>query len=738
MKKIIKIALFVFLSILILGIGFITYLFMSVSSIKLDNDKLINLNRSITYFDRYGKEISEIANEIEVTDISKINDYTKKAFIAIEDKRFYSHNGVDYKRLLSSFATNLLSLSFKEGASTISQQLIKNTHLTSEKTIKRKIAEIKLAVELEKKYSKEEILEKYLNTIYFGNNCYGITSASKFYFDKEPKALSLNESAILAAIIKAPSIYTPINSKKTFERKNLVLNEMKNQGYISNKEYTDNMKNYPKQIAKNINNSKKNYDFIYMAKKEASNYSQSKSLIKNNLKVYTTFDKTLQSVLEEKVKDLQCEYDVSTLLMNKDGEILSYYSTCGDIKRQIGSIIKPLLVYAPAIERNVITPYTIIIDKKTDFNGYSPSNYGDKYYGNVTAKFALAKSLNTCAVKTLNSNGIDNSVDYLQKMGINVSDNDKTLALALGSTSDGEKLSNLVSAYGTFLNNGFFIKAHAINKINTNSSILWINNKEKSKVFSSDTTFLVNDMLKYSVTDGTAKKLNNLGYNLYSKTGTVGTENGNSDAYNISYNTEYVLGCWIGKSQGGNMENSITGATLPTTLASEIWKEIYKNKSFSNDFIPPSTIKEVNIDKISFMENGIIELLDDLAPKRYAQKIYIKNTNNNLPYSTRFSQPKIDKPILSVNKNEIKLQLCLTEYLNALIYKHENGKEKLVFDSKHNDDIFIDNDISNKEFYYSIIPYFENLNGNIVYGERIFTEKIKSPVFDTDDWWFDE
>lgn len=737
MKKIVKILIFIFLSLAIVGIGFLTYLFLSVSNVKLDNDKLINLNRSITYFDRYGKEISEITNEIEVTEISKINDYTKNAFIAIEDKRFYSHNGVDFKRLVGSFVTNLFSLSFKEGASTISQQLIKNTHLTSEKTLKRKIAEIKLAIELEKKYSKDEILEKYLNTIYFGNNCYGITSASKFYFDKAPENLSLNESAILASIIKAPSIYTPINSIKTFERKNLVLKEMKDQGYISNLEYSENVKIYPNQINENVNNIKKKFDFLYMAKKEVSNFTKSNSFIKNNLNVYTTLDNNLQKILEEKIDNLDCKYDVSAILMNSNGEILSYYSTCGDIKRQIGSIIKPLLVYAPAIERNVITPYSTLCDEKTDFNGYSPSNYNDKYYGNVTAKYSLAKSLNICAVKILNSNGIDNSIKYLQKMGIKVNENDKTLALALGSTSDGEKLSNIVSAYGTFLNDGYFVKAHTIKKVSTKNSILTINNIEKNKVFSSDTTFLINDMLKFTVTDGTAKKLNYLGYNLCSKTGTVGTQNGNTDAYNISYNTEYVLGCWVGKSQGGNMENNITGATLPTTLASQIWQEIYSNKSLPNDFVAPSSIKEVNIDKISFISDGTIELADELTPNRYVEKIYIKSSCN-LPRSTRFKTPKIEKPILLVNKKQIKLQLCLTEYINAYIYKHENNTEKLVFNTKNNDNIYIDNNLTDNEFYYSILPYFENANGEKIFGERVFTEKIKSSVFNTDDWWIED
>ena len=233
MKKRVKIILFALCCTTIIICGVILSYNYALRGYSLQENKLVNLERTVTFLDINGDKYCEVSDGIEVTELSDIPQHTQKAFVAVEDKRFYKHNGLDYKGMIRALFNNVKSLSLKEGASTISQQLIKNTHLSNEKTLKRKLAEIKLTTKLEKEYSKNEILEKYLNTIYFGDNCYGITRASKHYFDKEPKDLDVNESAILAGIIKAPTNYSPTtNPKKCFERKNLVLKLMYKQGYI--------------------------------------------------------------------------------------------------------------------------------------------------------------------------------------------------------------------------------------------------------------------------------------------------------------------------------------------------------------------------------------------------------------------------------------------------------------------------------------------------------------------------
>ena len=238
MKKGLKVVLFITALIFICCLAIVLIFFASFQNYKFDSNNIINPQSKIIFYDCDNKIIDEQSKGISVTEIKDIPIHTQKAFISIEDKRFYKHKGVDYRALLRATINNIKSFSFKEGGSTISQQLIKNTHLTNEKTFKRKFAEIKLAKELEKKYSKDKILETYLNTIYFGENCYGITSASHYYFNKTPSELNVNESAMLAAIVKAPSYYSPfVNSEKAHTRKNLVLKEMLMQNYLTNLEY---------------------------------------------------------------------------------------------------------------------------------------------------------------------------------------------------------------------------------------------------------------------------------------------------------------------------------------------------------------------------------------------------------------------------------------------------------------------------------------------------------------------
>ena len=737
MKKFIKISLVILLIFFITILGVLTYLSITASNAKLDSKKLINLNKSITYLDRYNNELTEMIDGNDVAKISDIPTHTINAFVAIEDKRFYTHNGVDVKRLFGSLLKNLTSFSFKEGGSTISQQLIKNTHLTSEKTLTRKAKEIKLALDLEKKYSKNEIMEKYLNTIYFGDNCYGISSAANYYFNKSTRELSINESATLAAIVKAPSLYSPIkNIDNCTKRKNLVLKEMLNQGYINNEIYQENTN---KNINLNITQNKgKNYDGLYLVNKELSEIFSSSPYDKKNVVVQTSIDLELQKIIEKNLNDFNIKEDYSAILINSSGEICAYKSTCGDINRQAGSTLKPLAVYAPAIENNLITPYTKINDGKVDYNGYNPSNYNDVYYGDVSVKFALAKSINTCSVKILNSLGVDKSISYLEKMNINLDDRDNSLCIALGNTANGIKFTDLVAAYTTLLNGGEFYEKHTIKSIKTSYATPNKMNRQKIKVFSSDTTFLINDMTRFAVTDGTAKKLSFNNFNLRAKTGTVGTKNGNTDAYVISYNPEYVLGVWIGKSDGTSMSNSISGGTTPSQIANEIWKEIYKNKTPPSDFLVPSTIKEAQIDLISYEDDNILELADDYAPEKYKKSVYLRNNNTIKQKSTRFSSPKIEKPKLTVNLNEIAIELCQTKLYNALIFKEQNGKKILVGDVSIKDrTTFIDEIDSNGEITYSIVPYYKFNDGKNSYGDEIFLEKIKPSVF-TDGWWENE
>ena len=735
MKKIIKALFFTFGVILILFISAVLIVNVYLFDVKLDKDKLVNLDRTINFYDKNGVLIAEKSNGICVSDLTKINNYTKNAFVSIEDKRFYSHNGVDYKSMLRAIKNNFKNLSIKEGGSTISQQLIKNTHLTSEKTIKRKLSEIKLARNLERKYTKDEILEMYLNTIYFGNNAYGITNASKLYFNKNTKDLTINESAILAGMIKAPSIYAPNkNLDKCNKRKNLVLNEMLNQGFITKEEYNENVN---KNVLDEVKNVDIEYDYIYLTSNYMDQTLKLYPYSKESLNIYTFYDSSLQKILKEAIlnfNNYNCEK--TAVLMNNKGQIEAYFSTCGDVNRQIGSVIKPILVYAPAIEENVVTSVTPILDEKTDFSGYTPSNYNDKYYGYITVKESLAKSSNVCSVKLLNYLSVDKAKEYINKTDINLSENDNSLALALGATENGAKLTNLTACYNIFSNKGIYKSPTTISSIK-NDSLSFNNTIKTERVINEDTAHIMNDMLNGVVQSGTAKKLLFSDLTLYAKTGTVGNKKGNTDAYVISYDADYTLGVWFGsKNNAVYMDNTITGGNVPCFVAKSIWEKIYANKTQNEMFTSDSVIK-VMLDKESFENNHTLVLADDVSPKSCVFEGLLKISTIPKTKSTKFTNPIIQNPKTSVKNYCYCIELCQIEHINALIYKIENNKKYKVFDTRNGEYIYNEKLKPNSTYEFIVVPYYDD--GKVVYyGKEMLLDKIKSPSIELDDWWDDK
>lgn len=740
MKKVLKILLTIFLTGLILISAIFLYFNMLVNDIKLDTKKLISFNQTIVFYDDNLNVIQEECNGKQVTDFSSIPSHTKNAFISVEDKRFYTHNGIDYKGLIRASINNLKALSFKEGASTISQQLIKNTHLSSEKTLKRKIAEIKLAKKLEKKYTKNEILEKYLNTIYFGDNCYGIASASEHYFNKKPQDLNLNQSAMLAGIIKAPTNYSPfINYKKCFDRKNLVLKQMLNEKYITQEEYQENI-NKEIELSTNENIQTQPNTYLYLVKKQLNDIVKNSPYTTTHLNVYTYFNKDEQDKINNQLSKSSVECEKSAILMNNKGQIVAYNSSCGDIPRQLGSVIKPLIAYAPAIELNKVYQITKLNDQITDFNGYKPNNYNDKYLGEISCTKALTSSSNVCAVKLLNSVGVNYALNYLKKMQFSLSNNDNSLSLALGNFENGIRLSTITSAYTVFNNSGYYYQPSLIDRItDKNKNNIYKSTSKNEKIFSKDTISIMNDMLREVVNSGTAKKLSFCTCPLYAKTGTVGNKNGNTDAYTISYNSQYILGVWLGNLNNCLLSNNITGGGEPSNISYNIWNDIYSNKSYPNE-IEKKDVIELDIDKISYDNENKIILADKIAPERFKLKCLFKLNNIPTEQSTRFSSPKIEKPKISINNNEIEIFLCLTECFEIEIYRTNNNEYNKIYDSKEkNKKHYIDKNILPNTIYtYKVIPYY--FDGKVKhYGKEIILEKIKSPILNiSDNWWQDD
>lgn len=724
MKKITKISL------TILGISFIVftllglYVYLLTKDVKLQQALLNDNNYKIVYLDCNLDELETTSNGVSYTSLNKIPSHVQKSFIAIEDKRFYTHKGIDHKAILRAVVNNVKSFSYKEGGSTISQQLIKNTHLTNEKTLKRKIAEIKLSKILENKYSKDEILEMYLNTIYFGQGCYGITSASKFYFDKEPNDLNINEGATLAGIIKAPSIYSPINEKENcINRRNIVLSEMLKEKYISQNQYDENI---VKDLETNVNNSKNS--LINFIQNDASKILDNLAYKNKKFYIYTTINNDFQKEIENQVIN---KYDNSMIIIDKEGKIKAFQSTTKNNIRQLGSLIKPLLVYAPSIEENLVYSCTKINDEPINYNGYTPKNFNNKYYGEITIKKALSTSSNTVSVKLLNDLGIDKAKKYINKTGINLNEKDNSLALALGATEKGYSLKDITSSYSVFLNQGNYKKSYVIDKIiDENNKLLYKNIEQVNNVFSKGTIDVVNDMLYDCASNGTAKKLKELNFPVYAKTGTVGTKQGNTDCYSIAYTNEYIIGSWIGNKNNVLIENNVTGGGLPTTNIKEILKNIYNNKKPSKiQNSSESIIKE--IDSITFKNTGEVLLAENFAPKRYVEEFIFKKSNVPKITSNIFSNPKIENPIITVFSKGINIRLCLPQYIEAIIYKDDGIIKKEVYNTLNSDKTsFNDFDIkAETTYHYQVVPY-TIINGNINKGNEINLPMVKIDLID--------
>ncbi len=736
MKKGMKIFLFFICIIGVLLLSFIIYAVSVTSAYSLDKNKLIDTEYTIEYYDINGDELSVFSGENLVSENESIPRTVKNAFIAVEDKRFYEHNGIDTKALARAFFNNIKSFSFKEGASTISQQLIKNTHLSNEKTIRRKLIEFKLTRRLEKEFTKEEILQMYLNTIYFGKNSYGITSAARNYFNKNVEDLSLSEAATLAGIVKAPSAYSPVENKdKCKSRRNLVLKLMLEQNMISEENYSSAVN---EEIVLSDNDQSESAFYLAKAKEEMEKIFNLSPYSVKKCRVYTFYDPIKQSYLRHCAETDGNSRFTGIIYNNETNGIEAYLSDNHDEKRQAGSALKPLCVYAPAIENNYVSECSPILDEKIEIGGYSPSNYNDKYDGYISVKQSLEKSSNVCAVKILNALGVKKACEFLEKAGIETVEEDQTLALALGSSTYGVSLKTLTSAYGVFSGYGKMQEPVFIRKIMAEDQLKYEYIPQKRTVMSEAGACMMNYMLKGVCKNGTAKKLGALNMEIAGKTGTVGNKNGNTDAYCISYSPEFTVG--IRYSSGETLlPNNVTGGALPTTKSFYIWKNIGGDQT--KKFLESDNIVRCELDKVSYEQDHLLVLAGDKTPAKYkTEGLFIKNYVPK-EISTRFSTPKIKSANLSVKNNEIYIELCQEEYYDYLIIEEIDGKKTQIFDSANATDkpyVYTEQMTQAGKIYsYYAIPYFKN-GDETIYGEELLLGKAKCKLTEVpDDWWLE-
>ena len=608
-KSVLLIACIIALIVILSSAIFVQSVKSSDNYTTFDSDKLNQVYSNLTVLDINGQPLKEAMyyKNIKQVPLSALPKHTYMAFVAVEDKRFFHHNGIDVKRVAGAVLHNLQSKSFKEGASTISQQLIKNTHLDNSKTFKRKVNEMLLAHQLETNFTKEQILEMYLNTIYFGRNAYGIENAANVYFDKSAENLTISESAILAGMIKAPNTYAPDkNIEKCRQRRDTVLQLMAEQDIITTDQLvqaksTDIVYTPQKRVAEKT--------YMYYVLKEACKILNMTELqlLNSNYTIQTYCDSRIQQELcaiaskdttTDKSGNLS---NLACVVTDNIGRVISCYfrGENADAKGQVGSTFKPIAVYTPALNEKIISQASPVLDEPTNFNGYCPQNAGGQYNGWTTIKQAVTKSLNVPAVKTLNALTLPTAEKYLQKLGF---EGKQDLSLALGNAQGGVTPFELAKCYSALSNNGVSNQLQFIKEIRSNKGVVYSAKQNPTHVFTPSATFLMTDMLLDVVNNGTAKLLKKQ-YDVAAKTGTVGNKLGNTDALVAGYTTQHTFVVW----HSGMFDNTISGANVPCKLASQLLDRIYQDTKPTN-FVPPNNVVKLTVDKPSLVEQQQLKL----------------------------------------------------------------------------------------------------------------------------------
>lgn len=566
--------------------------------------------------------------------ISELQPSTVYAFISAEDARFFEHEGVDVIRIAGAIVADIKAGSYVQGASTISQQLIKLSHLTSEKTISRKAEEAALAYEMERQYSKEDILEMYLNYVYFGGGYYGIEAAAKGYFGVHASDLTLDQSAMLAGILKSPSGYAPhINYAASINRRNNILRLMRDYGYITDDEKKQASAGRPTIL----HDKREEYSGYYtdaVTKSAAALMGITvDELIRGGYSIYSAMDSDIQHYCEEMFKNgelfpAEDSEAAIVVLEPSTGMVVamvggrSYtggisFNRATDIRRQPGSVIKPVIAYAPAFEYLNYTAADMILDEETTFADYTPSNYGNKYYGWVTVREAVTKSLNVPAVKTLSAVGVYRAKDFAKRCGIEFDDKDDSLALALGGFTYGVSPLQIAGAYSCFASGGIYNTPTLIKKItDRNGLTVYEYRQDSRRVMSEANAYILTSMLKSVVTEGTGHRLNTLDIPIAGKTGTVGLANGNRDAWMAGYTPEYTAVVWQGYDSDrlGLLPSSATGGTYPALMLYELFNHIYPDGR-SGDFEKPESVKQYSIDAKTLKKQHKVVLANAMTPQ---------------------------------------------------------------------------------------------------------------------------
>ena len=649
-------------------IFFFSYLMGLEEWKEFDPKDVGQMQQTLLIYDADGSETAAIhglENRVYVT-IDQIPGYVKNAFIAVEDARFYEHNGVDIVRIAGAFIEDLKSGSLAQGASTISQQLVKLTSLTGVKTISRKLQEAVMAYKLEQVYTKGQILEMYLNYIYFGNGAYGIEAAAKVYFGETAQTLTVSQAALLAGVIKSPTNYAPhLHLDKSVKRRDLVLSLMADQGLITPEQEAQ-AKAEEIVLVPEVETKYDYFSDMVLCEAEDLLNMDTEQLLASGYKIYTTLDQELQNEVEAVFADSanfpenaadgeQCQAtlvildsqtsEVRAIMGGRQYETRRGLNRAVDMKRQPGSAIKPVLVYAPAMERLGYSPATLVLDEKDNFDGYVPKNYSHSYAGWVTVRKALSSSLNLPAVRTLQAVGIDTAKLYASRVGIPFDEQDTGLTLALGGFTTGVTPLCLCNAFTPFANGGYYSYPSCISLItDARGNTVYERPQTKTCVLSEDTAFLMTSMLESTVEVGTARRLAIDGVRIAAKTGTSGSDglDGNRDAWTVAYNSEYAMCCWMGFDSTDSkhcLPLSVTGGTYPAMLVRQVYEYLYSSGA-APAFVQPDGVVQATIDAGSLLVEEEPQLASAFTPEDQRLEEYFLAGDAPTEYSTYWTVPQ--------------------------------------------------------------------------------------------------
>lgn len=620
-----------------IGCGFLTASMNTKPD--LANDILPPASSQI--YDINGNEIANVhaAENRRPVKIEQVPKDLQNAFVAVEDNRFYEHSGVDPRGIMRALYANIRGRGVSEGGSTITQQLAKNAYLTQDRTITRKIQEVFLALQLERQYTKQEILEMYLNQIYFGQGAYGVQAAAQTYFGKDVDKLTLNECAMLAGIPKSPNYYSPANNMQAAQaRKAVVLDQMAKYGYIANSQ-AQKTKQEQLTLVKPVAKEKDNtaaYFIDYVTQTLIDKYGAD-AVYKEGLKIYTTLDMDMQKAAEAAVKKLPTYRTDGNGVQQPQAAIVAIDPHNGYIKamvggrgtdqfnratmavRQPGSAFKPF-VFAAALEEH-FTPNTVINDAPIDIGGWRPQNDSGSFSGKVTMREVAQHSINVPTVKIAQKIGIDKPIYYAQAMGISTfvldgAQNDKQLATALGGMTKGVTPLEITSAYGTFANKGVHVEPVVIVKVlDRNGKVLEQSEPKQNSVISANSAAELTDMLQTVIKNGTGRRAD-IGRPAAGKTGTTSNYH---DAWFVGYTPDLVAGVWMGNDDNTPMRG-VMGGQLPA----EIWK------AFMQKALAQTPAKNFDGSSAASKGDRVYELDDD-------KKSGIKAKDNNKKDNTKLT-----------------------------------------------------------------------------------------------------